>query len=68
MLHKGNCKDCRSVPKETSRLEQALVGTLMGYAGERGDNEGVEETLGRIIQERDILLKNATKEKLLKLI
>lgn len=40
---------------------------LIRYTGERGDNEGMVEVLKRIIQERDILLRNGIKEKLLKL-
>lgn len=42
--------------------------TILGrYCGERGDSEGAVETLERIIQERDILLRNGIKHDLLKL-
>jgi hypothetical protein len=44
-----------------------LIDVLSHHCGERGESEGAVETLERIIRERDILLKNGIKEKLLKL-
>ena len=48
-------------------MENELVTILSRHCGERGDNEGAVYTLERIIRERDILLRNGVKEKLLKL-
>lgn len=53
--------------KELS-LEQKLVSLLMRHCGERGNDEGAYQTLNRIIYERDVLLKNAIKEKVFKLL
>lgn len=49
-------------------MENELVRILMGQCGQRGDDEGAVQTLHRIIYERDVLLKNAIKEKLFKLV
>lgn len=54
--------------KKETKLEKELVAILQRYCGERGDNEGAVDTLDRIVRERDILLKNAIKEKLLRLV
>lgn len=50
-----------------AKLYAELQTILMRHCGERGDNEGVIETLDRIVKERDILLRNAIKSDLLKL-
>lgn len=51
--------------KEEALLQ--LITILNRHCGERGDNEGAVETLERIIKEREILIRNGIKEKLLKL-
>lgn len=54
--------------RHATELENQLIAVLIRYCGERGDNEGAVETLERIILEREILLKNAIKRDLLKLL
>lgn len=49
-------------------LLRQLLAILIKHCGERGDNEGAVETLERIVRERNILIANGVKEKLLKLI
>ncbi len=49
-------------------LENELIAILGKYCGERGDSEGAVETLERIVREREILLRNAIKEKVFKLL
>jgi hypothetical protein len=44
-----------------------LIAVLSHHTGERGNNEGAIDVVKRIIRERDTLLANAIKEKLLKL-
>lgn len=59
-------KHWKSFYHET-KVEKELIAVLIRYVGERGDNEGAVEVLERIVQERDILLRNAIKRDLLKL-
>ena len=56
----NNCgeKYCSRIHPET-KLENQLVNILSHYCGERGDNEGAVETLERIVEERNLLLRRA---------
>lgn len=54
--------------KKRTNVEKELLAILQRYCGERGDNEGAIETLERIVSEREVMLRNAIKEKLLKLV
>jgi hypothetical protein len=47
------------VAKAPTKLEDQLVDILSHYCGERGDNEGAVETLERIVEERNTLLRRA---------
>lgn len=51
-----------------SSLEYKLVCILQRHVGERGDNEGAVEVLERILHEREVLLRNAIKEKVFRLV
>lgn len=48
--------------KKQNTLEHDLVEILSRYCGERGDNEGAVDTLARIIDERNLLLRVIEKE------
>ncbi len=48
-----------SETKAPTKLENQLVDILSRYCGERGDNEGAVETLDRIVEERNLLLRRA---------
>ncbi len=81
-LHDKICQSCDSctkvrcsftegyhrAKKEDMAIHAPIEAALMRYCGERGDNEGQYETLERILREREILLRNAIKEKVFKLI
>ena len=46
-----------------TKLENQLVDILSHYCGERGDNEGAVETLERIVEERNTLLRRAVERR-----
>ena len=47
----------RTYKGKSDRLGERLCRILMPCAGERGDNEGAEETMIRVIDERDYLAR-----------
>ena len=53
------CSRIHPEAKASTKLEDQLVEILSHYCGERGDNEGAVETLDRIVDERNLLLRRA---------
>lgn len=48
------CKECNyRFPEDKPSLEDKLVALLLNHAGEKGESEGAEETLKRIIADHE---------------